>query len=121
MVGGVKVNVFVVVLFNLIVVLRGIERVEVFGCELLYDFICCFNVVVVVLLGILFVFIFILSILEFKMFIMILIFECVLVFSMVGFSLNVIFLLCDESKLLVLLFMFIGCVGFIILVLGIVK
>ena len=119
--GGVKVNAFAVASLNLIAVLRGTERVEVFGRELSYDSIRRSNAAVVVSLGILFVFIFILSILEPKMSIMALTFECVSALSTVGSSLNATPLLCDESKLLVSLLMFIGRVGFITLVLGIVK
>ena len=115
--GGVKVNASL----NLIAVLRGTERVEVFGRELSHDSIRRSNAAVVVSLGILFVFVFILSILEPKMSIMTLTFECVSALSTVGSSLNATPLLCDESKLLVSLLMFIGRVGFITLVLGIVK
>lgn len=97
------------------------RRVEVFGRELSHDSIRRSNAAVVVSLGILFVFVFILSILEPKMSIMTLTFECVSALSTVGSSLNATPLLCDESKLLVSLLMFIGRVGFITLVLGIVK
>ena len=114
-----KVNAFAVASLNLIAVLRGTERVEVFGRELSHDSIRRSNAAVVVSLGILFVFI--LSILEPKMSIMTLTFECVSALSTVGSSLNATPLLCDESKLLVSLLMFIGRVGFITLVLGIVK
>ena len=96
---------------NLIAVLRGTERVEVFGRELSHDSIRRSNAAVVVSLGILFVFIFILSILEPKMSIMTLTFECVSALSTVGSSLNATPLLCDESKLLVSLLMFIGRSG----------
>ena len=57
--GGVKVNAFAVASLNLIAVLRGTERVEVFGRELSHDSIRRSNAAVVVSLGILFVFIFI--------------------------------------------------------------
>lgn len=119
--GGVKVNAFAVSFLNLIAVLRGKERLEVFGRELSHDSIRRSNAAVVVSLGILFVFVFVLSILEPKMSIMMLTFECVSALSTVGSSLNVTPLLCDESKLLVSLLMFIGRVGFITLVLGIVR
>lgn len=119
--GGVKVNAFAVSFLNLIAVLRGKERLEVFGRELSHDSIRRSNAAVVVSLGILFVFVFVLSILEPKMSIMMLTFECVSALSTVGSSLNVTPLLCDESKLLVSLLMFIGRVGFITLILGIVK
>lgn len=119
--GGVKVNAFAVVVLNLIAVLRGTERVEVFGRELSHDSIRRSNATVVMSLGVLFLFIFVLSILEPKMSVMTLTFECVSVLSTVGSSLNATPLLRDESKLLVALLMFVGRVGLITLMLGIVK
>lgn len=119
--GGVKVNAIAVVFLNLIAVLRGTQRVEVFGRELSYDSIRRSNAAVVVSLGILFVSIFVISMFEPKMSLLTLTFECVSALSTVGSSLNATPLLCDESKLLISLLMFIGRVGFITLVLGIVK
>lgn len=119
--GGVKVNAFAIAFLNLIAVLRGKERLEVFGRELSHDSIRRSNAAVVVSLAILFVFVFVLSVLEPGMSIMTLTFECVSALSTVGSSLNATPLLCDESKLLVSLLMFIGRVGFITLILGMVK
>ena len=119
--GGVKVNAFAVVVLNLIAVLRGTERVEVFGRELSHDSIRRSNATVVMSLGVLFLFIFVLSILEPKMSVMTLTFECVSALSTVGSSLIATPLLRDESKLLVALLMFVGRVGLITLMLGIVK
>ena len=119
--GGVKVNAFAGVVLNLIAVLRGTERVEVFGRELSHDSIRRSNATVVMSLGVLFLFIFVLSILEPKMSVMTLTFECVSALSTVGSSLNATPLLRDESKLLVALLMFVGRVGLITLMLGIVK
>lgn len=119
--GGVKVNAFAVVVLNLIAVLRGTERVEVFGRELSHDSIRRSNATVVMSLGVLFLFIFVLSILEPKMSVMTLTFECVSALSTVGSSLNATPLLRDEGKLLVALLMFVGRVGLITLMLGIVK
>ena len=119
--GGVKVNAFAVVVLNLVAVLRGTERVEVFGRELSYDSIRRSNATVVMSLGVLFIFIFTLSILEPGVSIMALTFECVSALSTVGSSLNLTPHLCDASKLLVSLLMFIGRVGLITLMLGIVE
>ena len=119
--GGVKVNAFAVVVLNLVAVLRGSERVEVFGRELSHDSIRRSNATVVMSLGVLFLFIFILSILEPKASLLALTFECVSALSTVGSSLNLTPQLCDASKLLVSLLMFIGRVGLITLMLGIVK
>lgn len=119
--GGVKVNAFAVVILNLIAVVRGSERVEVFGRELSYDSIRRSNATVAMSLGVLFIFIFILSTLEPGVSVMALTFECVSALSTVGSSLNLTPHLCDSSKLLVALLMFIGRVGLITLMLGIVK
>lgn len=119
--GGVKVNAFAVASLNMLAVLRGTDRVEVFGRELSHDSIRRSNAAVVVSLGVLFVFIFTLSMLEPNMSIMTLTFECVSALSTVGSSLNATPLLCDTSKLLVSLLMFIGRVGVITLILGVVK
>ena len=119
--GGVKVNAFAVVVLNLVAVIKGSERVEVFGRELSYDSIRRSNATVVMSLGVLFLFIFILSILEPGVSVMALTFECVSALSTVGSSLNLTPNLCDASKLLVALLMFIGRVGLITLMLGIIK
>lgn len=119
--GGVKVNAFAVVILNLVAVLRGTDRVEVFGRELSLDSIRRSNATVVMSLGVLFFFIFALSILEPKASLMALTFECISALSTVGSSLNLTPTLCDASKLLVSLLMFIGRVGLITLMLGIIK
>ena len=119
--GGIKVNAFAVVVLNLVAVLRGTERVEVFGRELSYDSIRRSNATVVMSFGVLFVFIFIISILEPKLSLLTVTFECVSAISTVGSSLNATPLLGNDSKLLVALLMFVGRVGLITLMLGIIK
>ena len=119
--GGIKVNAFAVVVLNLVAVLRGTERVEVFGRELSYDSIRRSNATVVMSFGVLFVFIFIISILEPKLSLLTVTFECVSTISTVGSSLNATPLLGNDSKLLVALLMFVGRVGLITLMLGIIK
>ena len=56
--GGIKVNAFAVVVLNLVAVLRGTERVEVFGRELSHDSIRRSNATVVMSFGVLLLFIF---------------------------------------------------------------
>ena len=97
--GGIKVNAFAVVVLNLVAVLRGTERVEVFGRELSYDSIRRSNATVVMSFGVLFVFIFIISILEPKLSLLTVTFECVSAISTVGSSLNATPLLGSDSKL----------------------
>lgn len=119
--GGIKVNAFAVVVLNLVAVLRGTERVEVFGRELSYDSIRRSNATVVMSFGVLFLFVFVISMLEPELSLLAITFECVSAISTVGSSLNVTPLLGDDSKLLVVLLMFVGRVGLITLMLGIIK
>lgn len=119
--GGIKVNAFAVVVLNLIAVVRGTERVEVFGRELSYDSIRRSNATVVMSFGVLFVYIFIISILEPEQSLMAITFECVSALGTVGSSLNLTPLLQDSSKLLIVSLMFVGRVGLITMMLGIVK
>lgn len=119
--GGIKVNAFAVVVLNLVAVLRGTERVEVFGRELSYDSIRRSNATVVMSLGVLFVFVFVISMLEPDLSLFAIAFECISAISTVGSSLNVTPLLGGDSKLLIVVLMFVGRVGLITLMLGIIK
>ncbi|WP_297329478.1 potassium transporter TrkG [uncultured Bacteroides sp.] len=119
--GGVKVNAFAVAVLSLMAVLRGTERVEVFGRELSYDSIRRANATVLMSFGVLFLFVFVISILEPKVSLMAITFECVSALSTVGSSLNLTPTLGSDSKLLVALLMFVGRVGLITLMLGIIK
>ena len=119
--GGIKVNAFAVVVLNLWAVLRGTERVEVFGRELSADSIRRSNATVVMSFFILFVFVFIISMLEPNHSLTAITFECISALSTVGSSLNLTPLLGTPSKLLVALLMFVGRVGLMTMMLGIVK
>lgn len=119
--GGIKVNAFAVVVLNLVAVLRGTERVEVFGRELSYDSIRRSNATVVMYAGVLSACVFVLTLWEPQVPVMALLFECVSALSTVGSSLNLTPTLGDDSKLLVIVQMFIGRVGMITLMLGIVR
>ncbi|MEG0463540.1 TrkH family potassium uptake protein [Bacteroides sp.] len=119
--GGIKVNAFAVMVLNLRAILLGSDRVEVFGRELSHDSIRRSNATAVLSLVVLFCFIFTLSIWEPDISLLALTFECISALSTVGSSLNTTALLGDDSKLLVSALMFIGRVGLITLVMGIVK
>lgn len=119
--GGIKVNAFAVVVLNLVAVLRGTDKVEVFGRELSHDSIRRSNATVVMSFCALFLFVFIISMLEPQLSLLAITFECVSAISTVGSSLNVTTSLGDDSKLLVALLMFVGRVGLITLMLGIVR
>lgn len=119
--GGIKVNAFAVIVLNLFAVLRGKNRVEVFGRELSDDSIRRANATMIFSLTVIFVSIFILSMLEPNISILALTFETVSALSTVGSSLNVTSSLCNGSKSLIILLMFIGRVGLLTLMLGLIK
>ncbi|MDD3210796.1 TrkH family potassium uptake protein [Bacteroides graminisolvens] len=119
--GGIKVNAFAVVVLNLAAVIRGSQRVEVHGRELAHDSIRRSNATVVMSLIILFVSIFLLSWLEPTLPLLSLTFEAVSALSTVGSSLNLTPLLQESSKLVIVVLMFVGRVGLITMMLGIVK
>lgn len=119
--GGIKVNAFAVIVLNLLAVLRGKKRVEIFNRQLSTDSIRRSNATMVMYLAILFVGIFALSILEPQASLLALTFECISALSTVGSSLNLTPALGDASKLIVVVLMFIGRVGVITLFLGIIP
>ncbi len=119
--GGIKVNAFAVALFNLGAVLRGSDRVEVFGRQLSQDSIRRANVTVLLSLGVILVSVFTISALEPRLSLMAVVFECVSALSTVGSSLGATPLLGDASKLLLVVLMFVGRVGLMTLMLGIIR
>lgn len=119
--GGIKVNAFAVAVLNLWTVLRGGERVEVFGRELPYDSIRRSDATILMYLLVLFLGVFVLSLLEPEHSLLALTFECVSALSTVGASLDVTPTLSVSGKLLVSFLMFVGRVGMITLVLGFIR
>lgn len=119
--GGVKINVFAVVMLNLWAIIRGSERVTIFRRELSFDSISRSNAALMLYLIIAFTGIFIMSILEPDASILALVFECVSALSTVGSSLDLTPRLSMEGKLIIILLMFIGRVGAFTLVLGLTK
>lgn len=116
--GGVKVNAFAVIVLNLLAVLRGKDRVDVFGRQLSADSIRRSNATMVMYLAVLFLGVFALSLLEPHASLLALTFECISALSTVGSSLDLTPVLGDTSKLIVALLMFVGRVGVITLLLG---
>lgn len=119
--GGIKVNAFAVIFMNLIAVIRGTNRVEAFGREIPINSVRRANATMIMSLTILFVSIMLLSIMEPELSILSLIFECVSALSTTGASLNTSPLLGDGSKILITVLMFVGRIGLITLMLGLVK
>lgn len=119
--GGIKVNAFAVIVLNLWAVLRGSQRVEVFGRELSSGSIRRANATMLIYLLILFSGIFALTILEPQASVLALTFECTSALSTVGSSLDLTSTLGTHSKLIISFLMFIGRVGVITLMMGIIR
>ena len=119
--GGVKVNAFAAAVLSLFAVIRGKSRVEVFRRQLSVDSIRRSNATLVMYLMILFLGVFVLSVLEPHASLLALVFECTSALSTVGSSLGLTPALGEAGKLFVSLLMFIGRVGVITIVLGFVP
>ncbi|MDD4848030.1 MAG: potassium transporter TrkG [Bacteroidales bacterium] len=119
--GGIKVNAFAVSMLNLVTVARGGHRVEIFNREITNDSIRRSNATIIVSLAILFIAFFLLTILEPNISRFNLAFECFSALGTVGSSLNTTMLLCNSSKIIITILMFIGRIGLITLLMGIFK
>ena len=119
--GGVKVNAFAAAVLSLFAVIRGKSRVEVFRRQLSVDSIRRSNATLVMYLMILFLGVFVLSVLEPHASLLALVFECTSALSTVGSSLGLTPALGEAGKLFASLLMFIGRVGVITIVLGFVP
>ncbi len=119
--GGIKVNAFAVVFIDLIAVLRGTPKVQVLKREISTESIRRSNVTVVLSISVIFISVFLLTIWQPEMHIIAIVFEVVSALATVGSSLNTTQLLVDNSKLLICLLMFVGRVGLITLMLGIIR
>lgn len=119
--GGIKVNVFAVAIINLIAVVRRTDRVELYDREISRDTVRRADATVVMSIAILFIFVFVLSMTESNIPVFGIFFECVSALGTVGSSLNVTPHLSDIGKLLISLLMFVGRVGIITLMMGVIK
>lgn len=119
--GGVKVNVFAVVMLNLRAILIGTDKVTIFNRELSQDSIRRSNATLILYLLIVFAGIFCLSMLEPQVSLMALVFECTSALSTVGSSLDLTPTLGSDSKLIVIVLMFVGRVGVLTLMSSLVK
>lgn len=119
--GGIKVNSFAVIIFNLWAVIRGRERIEIFGRELTSDSIRRSNATMLIFILILFCAVFVLSILEPDIHILTLTFECTSALSTAGSTLDTTEILRTPSKVIISFLMFIGRVGVITLMLGLIQ
>ncbi len=109
--GGIKVNVFAVILLNLRAILYGRDKVTVFNRELSQSSIRRSNSTLVLYLLIIAVALFLLTIFEPEASVMALTFEAISALSTVGSSLDLTPTLSGEGKLIIIGLMFVGRVG----------
>ncbi len=119
--GGIKVNSFAVIILNMWAMVRGSERVEVFGRELSADSIRRANATALMSLSTLFLFVAVLSYLEPQVSFRGLFYECLAAISTDGVGLGITPQLDTAGRLLITALMFIGRVGLITVLLGVVK
>ena len=119
--GGVKINVFAVILINLFAVLRGVERTYILHREISADSVKRSNAALILYLLIVFIAIFLMTIIEPQASVMTLVFECVSALSTVGSSLDFTPELSNAGKLLIIVLMFVGRVGAFTLVSGLIR
>lgn len=119
--GGVKINVFAVILVNLFAVLRGVERTYILHREISSDSVKRSNAALILYLLIVFFAIFLMTVIEPNASVMALVFECVSALSTVGSSLDLTPTLSNAGKLLIIVLMFVGRVGAFTLVSGLIR
>ena len=119
--GGVKVNTFAVMVLNLWAVVRGTDRVEIFGRELSSDSIRRTNATVIMSLSAIFVSIFLISYFEPDAPRLTVVYECFAALTTNGTSLGLTPTLSNAGKLTMVVMMFIGRIGILTLMLGIVR
>lgn len=119
--GGIKVNTLAVAFASIRSLIKGKQATELFNREITYNSIRRTLVVIFGSIMIIMSFFIGLLILEPDLSSMSLLFETVSAFSTVGSSLGITGSLCNESKFLLILLMFIGRVGFITVLMSFVT
>ncbi len=119
--GGIKVNVFAVVMLNLRAILYGRQEVTVFNRELSIDSIRRSNSTIVLYFLFVFAAIFALTLLEPEASLMALLFESISALSTVGSSLGLTSTLSGGGKLVIIALMFIGRVGVLTIASSLIK
>lgn len=109
--GGIKVNVFAVIMLNIRAIVLGLGNVTAFKRQLSDTSIRTSNSTVILYFFFVFVGLFILTILEPEASVLALLFECISALSTVGSSLDLTPTLGSYSKLVIIVLMFVGRVG----------
>lgn len=119
--GGIKVNAFAVAIVNLVSSVRGKPKCEVYSRELSESSVNRANATIFLSLLVIFSSVYLLSVLEPHLPLINLFYEVVSALSTVGLSLNTTPLLGFDAKLVLILLMFIGRIGLITFMLGVIR
>ncbi len=119
--GGLKVNVFAVVLLNLRAILYGENRVTAFNRQISDKSIRSSNSALILYLMFAFVGFFTLTCLEPEASVMSLVFETISALSTVGSSLSLTSTLGEDSKIVIVVLMFVGRVGVLTMASSLIK
>ncbi len=119
--GGIKVNVFALIFLNLKAILFGTYRVTVFRRRLSDISVRSANSTLILYLCFLFAGVFVLSFFEPQADIMALLFECISALSTVGASLDLTSTLQSDSKIVIVILMFVGRVGVLTMVSSMIR
>src|SRR5574344_447228 len=119
--GGIKINAFAVAVINLWSVARGKHKSEIFGRAIRSGSTNMANATITASIFVITTALFILSALEPTIPLLNLLFEAVSALGTVGLSLNTTPMLGDGARIVIIALMFIGRIGIITLLFGIVK
>lgn len=119
--GGIKVSTFAISLMQALSLAKGKRRLDMMGRQISTDSVNRANTIIFASIMIIIIAIMTLSILEPHIPLQNLLYECISALSTVGLSLHTTPLLSDNGKIVVLLLMFIGRIGIMTLLLGIVR
>lgn len=119
--GGIKVGTLAVSLVNLRAVLRNSQEPKIFRRNITQDSIRRANATIIISLILIALAVFTMTFTDSALSLRQIVFECVSALGTVGSSLNATMLLSVHGKIIIMCLMFLGRVGFITLVMGILK
>lgn len=119
--GGIKVNAFAAAMINLIAIIKGKQRIEVMGRTLPVDSVRRANATILMSVLLLSSSIFLLTVFEPNIGLVPLAYEAISAISTVGLSLATTPLLGVDAKVVIIGLMFVGRIGLITIMLGLIK
>lgn len=119
--GGIKVNTFMVAIANVLSVIRGRQSVTLYGREISADSVRRVSAVIFGSIFTIFLFFFMLVAMEPNLPVQGLLFETVSAISTVGSSLNITPQLGEDSKVVVIVLMFVGRIGLITILMSVMR